>query len=202
MSNPKNKVILKCPEGPCTGGEKKLTTDVVFDIRERGASATNPVDPESLEISLTPLGEGEVQLPASIVQGDHGRVVATFTAVPQGWFRALVARRVNGKIESSAARRVQVVKLKGGPKPNPQVVILTMAKQGVARFLFVTELESSPLANANVIIRHPDGSDKRHTTDGTGELRLPGATGDVFSVVRIEHPTENGIIATEHQEST
>jgi hypothetical protein len=194
----KNKIILQCPEGPCASEATALTTDVVVEVREAGVFAATPLDLSAIEVTLTRTGEG-ARAATSMAQGTHGEVVAKFVAVPQGWYRALAVRRAKGEIEASAARRAQIIKLKGASQETPQPIVLTLSKQGVARFVFVTENEL-PLKNTGVIMRHPDGNEQRHTTNGIGEIRLGGATGDVFSFVRFEHPAEHGVISAEHQE--
>ena len=196
-SKTKNKVTLDCPPGcPCAiHTPPAATLDVVVEVRERGTSAETPLDVSLVEVTLTSLDRKKELRPNATSIGPFGQILATFTAVPQGWYRALAARRDETGVKSSAARNVEVVRIQG--RSDPQRVILILSVQGVAKFIFLKDENDAPLVGAGVIVTHPDGAEQRHTTNGAGELRIPGATGDVFTVVRIEHATNDGIIATE-----
>lgn len=200
----KIKVVLRCPEGPCASPiAPEVKTDVIIEVREKRAGASAPVVAAVTKVTLTSLDHAHKLEPKSTSQGSAGQLIATFKGVPQGWYRALAVRSgASGEPEASAARNVQVVKIKGAGSEEPQHVILTMTKQGVATFVFVNDLDEAPLSNTNVVIRHPDGGEQRHTTSSNGELLLPGGVGEVFSLVRIEHATNTGISATETQESS
>lgn len=193
----KNPVTLQCECGACAMDAKPpVTVSVIAEVRE-GAS---PVDAGSTEVTLTSLNKKTKLAPDAKKVGPHGELLATFMAVPQGRYRALAVRTVVGKPEASAARNVLIVKIKGPGSAEPQRLLLTMTAQGVAKFLFVDDLDEKPIAGANVIIRHPDGSEQRHTTDGSGKLQLPGGAGEVFVAVRLEHPTNNSIAITGSRE--
>jgi len=195
-----NPVTLQCDCGACQmAAVAFVKTPVVVEVREAGAES---VDLASAQVTLTSLKTKKKLNPDSRSKGPHGELVATFKAVPQGRYRVLAVRAVAGKPESSAARNVLIVKKKGQGAPEAQLIVLTMAKQGVAKFVFVNDVDDAPLGSTNVIIRHPDGLEQRHTTDSSGEVRLAGSPGDVFSLVRIEHPTNRNVTATETQETT
>jgi hypothetical protein len=186
----KNKVVLSCPEGPCSGDGSIVTTDLLVEVREKGVNAQAPLDPAAIRVTLTHIATLQARSPGEVSLGKAGQILARFASVPQGWHRALAVRLgPGGKIEASAARRVQAIRTETDGGEAVQRVILILSEQGVAKFAFVSDTDEAPLQNMNVIVRHPDGSEQRHTTDGLGELKLAGGTGEVFTVLRIEHAT-------------
>ncbi len=198
MSNkPKRPVVAQCPDGPCASKEEAGTTDVVIEVREAGVTQQAPLDPSSVTVTLTALDQSAQRQADSVTNGSAGQVLAKFNAVKNGWYRALAVRPdSSGKIESSAARNVQVSSVKPKTANDVQRVLLVLSKQGVAKFVFFDDLSEAPLVNANVIVRHPDGVERRHTTDSAGEIRVPGATGDVFTMLGLEHPSGVGVTRT------
>jgi hypothetical protein len=195
MAQPQNKVVLSCPKGPCAGDGAVATSEVVVIVREPGMSTATPVSSD-IVVTLTSVN-GHVQQPSSRTTGTNGELRVGFDEVKQGWYRALAVKTTTGKPTASAARKVQVVKLKGAAKNEPQSVLLLLSKQGVAIFHFVDDLKSAPLANVKARIRHPDGLEQDHLSDAGGEIRIPGGTGDVFTVVSLSHPTHSTVADAE-----
>ncbi len=199
---PKRAVVAQCPDGPCASKEEPGTTDVVVEIRELGMSPLNPIDPSQLTVTLTALDQSSQRQADSLSKGSGGQVIAKFAGVKNGWYRALGVRLDPlGKVESSAARNAQVTSAKLKIAGDAQRILLVLSKQGVAVFVFLDDIDAKPLQGTTVIIRHPDGSERQHVSDGGGEVRIPGGVGDVFTVVQLAEPRHGSIARVTQEES-
>lgn len=195
-------VTLGCASGPCALNEiPPVTTNVLIEVRETGV--TTPIDASTVEVTLTALNRKR-KLSSDLARtGPDGHLLVTFNAVPEGRYRALAVRKVADRPEASAARNLLVVRLKSNVGGNdPQPVILVLSAKGVARFVFVDDLDHQPLRSAAVIVRHPDGSEQQHVTDASGLVSIPGGSTEVFTVLRVDHPFHGSITATSTEEST
>jgi hypothetical protein len=208
MSDTKGKarpVVLTCEEGPCAGKGKIATVDVWVRVRERRDHPHGPLDESSVIVTLTSMDTTKSLTPdRSFADTINGEFYAEFRAVQQGWWRALAVRKdAKGLPEASAARNVHVVAIRD-PKDSDhpkQQVTLTLSKQGVAVFVVLDDIEEKPLKGAVLRVRHPDGEEREHPVPPSGEVRLPGAEEDVFTLVSIVHPTHSQI-ARSHSSTT
>ena len=125
------RISWRCEDGhPCAAKGKPDVTNLVVGVVDEDTSPNNPIDPRTVEVTVTPLSHGTLppQLRAKL-SDPKGGVVFRYEGVQVGWYRIRTFRRARPgafMVLREATRTVQIVKIQRPVKPSDEHYAVTM----------------------------------------------------------------------------